>query len=120
MPTRKMTFLYPLMGTVDEHSFADSASQASDGDDDNDYLSLAEKSDAEELIDFDGDSDDASEKENDNEEWGGINDGQTKKRRHDQSKHDEKRRRKKLRSLPTFASYEDYAKMIDDEPEDNI
>jgi ribosome biogenesis protein MAK21 len=29
-------------------------------------------------------------------------------------------RRKKRRSLPTFASYEDYARMIEDGPEDNL
>ncbi len=29
-------------------------------------------------------------------------------------------RKKKLRALPTFASYEDYARMIEDGPEENI
>ena len=104
----------------DEHSEADNSSTGSDnlGDDldDDDDLSLAERSDAEELIDFDGDSEDASDNE---EEWGGIG-GDTKKRLRRQSGEDEKRKRKKLKSLPTFASYEDYAKMIEDEPEDNI
>ena len=104
----------------DEHSEADDSSTGSDnlGDDldDDDDLSLAERSDAEELIDFDGDSEDASDNE---EEWGGIG-GDTKKRLRRQSGEDEKRKRKKLKSLPTFASYEDYAKMIEDELEDNI
>ena len=35
-------------------------------------------------------------------------------------KEEDKQRRKKLRSLPTFASYEDYAKLIEDGPEDDI
>ena len=43
--------------------------------------------------------------------------GQCRRKRGDD---DAKSRKKKLRSLPTFASYEDYAKLIDDEPEDNI
>ena len=33
---------------------------------------------------------------------------------------DVRTRKKKLRALPTFASYEDYARMIEDGPEENI
>ena len=33
---------------------------------------------------------------------------------------DERTRKKKLRALPTFASYEDYARMIEDGPEEDI
>lgn len=40
-----------------------------------------------------------------------------KKRKRDEEKDGN---RKKLRALPTFASYEDYAKMIEDGPEDNV
>ena len=53
-------------------------------------------------------------------EWGGIGGGSSQKKRKRGDEEDGKKRRKKLRSLPTFASYEDYAKMIEDGPEDNI
>ena len=43
-----------------------------------------------------------------------------RKREDGEGKNSSKDRRKKLRSLPTFASYEDYAKLIEDGPEDNI
>ena len=93
-------------------------------DDDDDKLSLVEGSDNEDLvsldaaipdglIDFDGPASDGEE------EWGGIEDGSKRKRKRGNDE-DEKKRKKKLRSLPTFASYDDYAKMIEDGPEDNI
>lgn len=44
-------------------------------------------------------------------------DGKRKKATPAESKRE---KRRKLRSLPTFASAEDYAKMIDDAPEDDI
>ena len=50
------------------------------------------------------------------EEGGGACD----KRRKRDGEDGKKGRRKKLRSLPTFASYEDYAKLIEDGPEDNV
>lgn len=50
------------------------------------------------------------------EQWNGF--GSTKKRK--QENESKREKRKKLRSLPTFASYEDYAKMIEDGPEDDI
>ncbi|KAK7687630.1 hypothetical protein QCA50_008844 [Cerrena zonata] len=95
--------------------------------DDDDALSLAEDSDAEDLLSLDADvpeglveydgSDVGSEDEApQEEEWGGIDGGKKRKRGDD----DSKSKKKKLRSLPTFASYEDYAKLIEDEPEDNI
>lgn len=97
--------------------------------DDGDGLSLVEASDNEDLISLNGDvpdglieydgsdTDDNPEQE---EVWGGISgSGGTgaKRKREGESKSE---RRKKLRSLPTFASYEDYAKMIEDGPEDDI
>ncbi|KAI0256819.1 CBF/Mak21 family-domain-containing protein [Lactifluus subvellereus] len=45
----------------------------------------------------------------------------SKKRKRDEyRKEDVRTRRKKLRSLPAFASYEDYARIIEDEPEENL
>jgi ribosome biogenesis protein MAK21 len=89
-----------------------------------DILAFAEGSDNDDLIDLDEDLPeglidyDGSDAEGalEEEEWAGFG-GQKRKRE------DEKRyqgRRKKLRSLPTFASYEDYAKMIEDGPEDDV
>jgi len=105
-----------------------------DSDQDNaeeELLSLAEASDDEDLvpldeinpeglIDYDG-SDDAGggDSENEEAEWSGIGvSGIVKKRK--RVKGDDKERKKKLRSLPTFASYEDYARLIEEGPEDDI
>ncbi|KAI1789313.1 CBF-domain-containing protein [Ganoderma leucocontextum] len=107
--------------------------EQSDGDEDGGDLSLAEDSDAEDLlsldaevpmglIDLDGSGSDGGEGE-DEDEWGGISSGPTEKQKGKRKRDAEdgkRNRRKKLRSLPTFASYEDYAKLIDDGPEDNI
>jgi ribosome biogenesis protein MAK21 len=47
--------------------------------------------------------------------------GGGKKRKHKGAeKEDGRIRKKKLRALPTFASYEDYARMIEDGPEEYI
>ncbi|KAH9946569.1 CBF-domain-containing protein [Amylocystis lapponica] len=94
-----------------------------------DALSLAEASDADDLlsldaevpmglIEYDG-SDRPDVEQDEEEEWGGISgtDSKPKKRKRGE---DGKERRKRLRALPTFASYEDYAKMIEDGPEDNV
>jgi ribosome biogenesis protein MAK21 len=116
----------------DDEGF-DASSNSSDEDEDeieedaeqSDLLALAEGSDNDDLIDLDEDLPgglvdyDGSDSENapGEQEWTGLDGGQKRKRG------DEKRvqdKRKKLRSLPTFASYEDYAKMIDDGPEDDI
>ncbi|KAJ6546959.1 CBF/Mak21 family-domain-containing protein [Mycena capillaripes] len=98
-----------------------------DGDeDDDDALSLVEGSDNEDLVPLDGDfpglidydgSDGEAGGEDEEEAWGGISEGGDKKRKREDSSN---QKRKKLRSLPTFASYEDYAKMIEDGPEDDI
>ncbi|KAJ6488466.1 CBF/Mak21 family-domain-containing protein [Mycena vitilis] len=102
----------------------DEDSEIDDADDD--ALSLVEGSDNEDLVPLNGDFPglidyDGSEAEgggeDEEEEWGGISEGGDKKRKREDSSN---QKRKKLRSLPTFASYEDYAKMIDDGPEDNI
>lgn len=67
-----------------------------------------------ELIDYDGPDSEAGA----DGEWEGFG-GEDKKRKRG-GEDDRKRKKKKLRSLPTFASYEDYAKLIEDGPEDNI
>lgn len=124
----------------DEDLMADSDSVASDLDDSDgedevedeededggsgDDFSMVEASDNEDLlgldevpqglIECDGIADeDGGDGE---EQWNGF--GSTKKRK--QENESKREKRKKLRSLPTFASYEDYAKMIEDGPEDDI
>ncbi|KAI0349845.1 CBF-domain-containing protein [Trametes cingulata] len=106
--------------------------QGEDEDADDDAFSLAEGSDAEDLLPLDAEvpmglieydeSDASADEEDEEEEWGGISSaqqkGQSKRKRDEEG--GKKAQRKKLRSLPTFASYEDYAKMIEDGPEDNI
>jgi len=92
-------------------------------DDTDDALSLIEASDNDDLIPLDEMPDDVlaydgslSESE-DEGEWGGIQSKTRKRKRGDDKETDLK---KKRRSLPTFVSYEDYAKMIEDGPENNI
>ncbi|KAJ7090360.1 CBF/Mak21 family-domain-containing protein [Mycena belliarum] len=95
------------------------------GDEDDEALSLVEGSDNEDLVPLDGDFPsglidyDGSDGEtgDEEEEWGGISEGGDKKRKREDTSN---QRRKKLRSLPTFASYEDYAKLIENGPEDDI
>ena len=112
----------------------DDDDEEAEGDDD-DSLSLVEASDNEDLISLDNDlphglieydgSDADADDTDDNdaatlakdEEWGGISSGKDKKRKRE---NDKTGKRKKLRSLPTFASYEDYAKLIEEGLEDNI
>lgn len=92
---------------------------------DGDGMSLAEGSDNDDLISLDGEVPeglvewDGSEAEEE-AEWDGI-DGEdangSKKRKRGETSRD---KRKKLRSLPTFASYDDYAEMIENGPDDDI
>ena len=107
-----------------------------DEDEDDDKLSLVESSDGEDLIPFDeaealafkdglidwpGDEA-ATSDEGENEEWTGFGGGSPAlggKRKRKGGK-EEQTKRKKARSLPTFASYEDYAKLIEEGPEDDI
>lgn len=116
-----------------------SENENDDDEGEGDDLSLAEASDNEDLISLDGDlphglieydgsdvdaedidgdddDDDATTLEKD-EEWGGISSETNKKRKREDVK---TVKRKKLRSLPTFASYEDYAKLIEEGLEDDI
>ena len=109
-----------LAKPTEDESDDEDGDAASDADD----LSLAEASDDDDLMPLDDafgpdgvleyDGSDASGEE---DEWQGFSDDK-KKRKHD-AEGGEKRKKKKQR-LPTFASYEDYAKMIEDTPEDNI
>lgn len=104
--------------SLDADADADSA--------DADALSLVEDSDNDDLIDLDDDipadligytgSDAESTAEEGEDDWSGIGSRPKRKR----SEESNSRKRKKLRSLPTFASYEDYAKMIEEGPEDDI
>ncbi|KAG6831476.1 hypothetical protein H0H92_010385 [Tricholoma furcatifolium] len=96
-----------------------------ENDDEDDALSLVEGSDNEDLISLNGDvpdglidwdGSDGGKDEDEDGEWGGIGDG-NKKRKRDETLSG---KRKKIKALPTFASYEDYAKMIEEGPEDDI
>lgn len=102
-----------------------------DSDEVDDDLSLAEGSDADDLIPLDEafasgltqyDGSEASDEDNEDEgyeEWGGLGGSSTAKGKR-KREGEKQSMRKKLRSLPTFASYEDYAKMIEDGPEDDV
>ena len=121
-------------GDSDEVDVSEDENDDEENEGDDDGLSLAEASDNEDLIsldgdlphglieydgsdvDADGDDDDAATLVKD-EEWGGISSGNDKKRKREDARTG---RRKKLRSLPTFASYEDYAKLIEEGLEDDI
>jgi len=84
-----------------------------EGSDDEDLIPL----DPEELIEYDGSdagdsgTDGAVDRE---EEWDGI--GKRKRAKENENENG----RKKKRSLPMFASYEDYARLIEQGPEDDI
>ncbi|TEB35322.1 hypothetical protein FA13DRAFT_1728125 [Coprinellus micaceus] len=107
------------------------AMMSSDTNDD-DALSLVEGSDNEDLlalddiptglIPYDGPGSAASASDGEEEEWGGIEgEGDKKKRKRKGGKEESSRERKKrLKRLPTFASYEDYQKLIEEGPEDDI
>ena len=106
----------PDMGDV-------SADDDDDDDEDDDVIFPGGESDeidsdteipVEGLVDFESGSEAAEE-----EEWTGISQSQNDKKRRRDSKSDGKQK-KKLRSLPTFASLEDYEKMIDATPEDML
>ncbi|KAF8966791.1 CBF/Mak21 family-domain-containing protein [Flammula alnicola] len=113
----------------DEEELLDSDGEDEDEDEeeqDDNGLSLVEGSDNEDLISLDGDipdglieydGSDADDDPEGEEVWGGISGSIGNKRKREETKSE---KRKKLRSLPTFASYEDYAKMIEDGPEDDI
>jgi len=90
-----------------------------DESEEDDAFELAEASDNDDLLSLDADAPEGLiEYDGPELEWGGIETeeaGEKRKRRDEW-----KERRKKRRSLPTFASYDEYAKMIEDGPEDDI
>ena len=88
-----------------------------DEEDEGEEDGLAEESDNEDLLSLDGEVPEGLI-EYDGTEWGGVEleEAGEKRKRRDEWKD----RRKKLRSLPTFASYDEYAKLIEDQPEDHI
>lgn len=103
-----------------------STDDVNDDADHSDALSLAEGSDNDDLLDLDDDlpaglidysGSDAGSAAGGDEISNGFEGGQ-KRKRNEENK--DRGKRKKLRSLPTFASYEDYAKMIEEGPEDDI
>lgn len=51
--------------------------------------------------------------------WGGVS-GRKRKQSKDEEGDKKKKKRKKMGSLPTFASYADYAKLIDEAPEEDL
>jgi ribosome biogenesis protein MAK21 len=99
----------------------DMDSEEDSASDDDDALALVEGSDNEDLVSLDGDIPEglldyegSESSDQEAEEWGGIDvskDSQGQKRKRADTGRE---RRKKLRSLPTFASYEDYAKLIEE------
>ncbi|KIJ67296.1 hypothetical protein HYDPIDRAFT_25763 [Hydnomerulius pinastri MD-312] len=99
----------------------DASEAEEDENESEDGISLAEGSDDEDLLALDNMPDGLVEyhgsgaEDGEEEEWGGLGGGD-KRKRNDKAEG----RRKKKRSLPTFASYDDYAKMIEDGPEDDI
>lgn len=75
--------------------------------------------DPDDLIEFDEDEgglEEDGEEDEEEEEWGGIEES-AKKRKNGK---DRAQGRKRQRTLPTFGTYEDYARMIEDGPEDSI
>ena len=67
--------------------------------------------------------DEAQEEEEEEEEWGGIgaNAAATgKKRKAKDQPNGDRRKKRRLRDLPTFASAGDYAKLIDGADEENL
>lgn len=68
--------------------------------------------DEDDLIPFD---EDASQ---DEDEWGGLS--ESKKRKNNKETEGGRKKKRRLAGVPTFASYEDYAKMIDEAPEEDL
>ena len=106
---------------------ADEESEKDDADSHDDAFSLAEGSDDDDLlaigevpglIEYDGSDLSADEDGDEGEEWGGFDDGIDKRKR--KGRDQDEKKRKKRKTLPTFASYEDYAKMIETGLEDDI
>ncbi len=69
------------------------------------------------------DYDEAQEVEEEEEEWGGIGASPVatgKKRKAKDQPNGDRRKKRRLRDLPTFASAEEYAKLIDGADEENL
>jgi ribosome biogenesis protein MAK21 len=64
----------------------------------------------------------SSEEDNENAPWGGINSSVAgvKRKAGKQDDNSGRKKKKRLKDLPLFASLEDYEKLIDAQPEDNI
>jgi len=88
----------------------DNGISLAEGSDDDDLVAVDDISNG--LIEYDGLG---AETEQSNEEWGGIG-GSNKCKQKDNSQ----ARHKKRKTLPTFATYEEYARMIKEGPEDQI
>ena len=130
--------ILPGLGEDDDDSSVvledseDAAEEQSEEEDDDAKFSLVESSDGEDLIPLDEaqqmafqdgpmDWPDERGSDSEDEEWAGFGNGSPalgEKRKRKSG--GEQKRRKKVRSLPTFASYEDYAKLIEKGPEDDI
>ena len=95
----------------DGNEFGDGTSFA-EGSDDDDLVALDDIPNG--LVEYDGSD---AEAEQSDEEWGGIGGGDKRKRKR---KDASQARRKKRKTLPTFATYEEYARMIEEGPEDEI
>jgi ribosome biogenesis protein MAK21 len=118
-----------LEDSGDEDDNGDIDNNHEDRDDEglgsDDALSLMEGSDNEDLLPFEGlieyDGSDAETSDGAGEDWTGIGavDGRKRKREEDTAV-SKGRNGKKKKALPTFASYEEYAKIIEDGPEDNL
>jgi ribosome biogenesis protein MAK21 len=117
----------PKVAGDDNDLLEDSDEQVSDNDEnaETEDDTLAEHSDNEDLLPFNGLIEyDGSEEEEDGsgEEWRGI--GATrhnnKRKRGEEERSGFTQKTKRRKSLPTFANYEDYAKMIEDGQEANL
>jgi len=106
-----------------EHDHDDDERDNGAGEDDT--LSLVEASDNDDLLPLCEMTNnliayDSSFENEDEEEWEGIKTGLGEARKRKRADDKENDRKKKRCPLPTFASYEDYAKMIEDGPENDI
>ncbi|SRR6266404_5046660 len=108
----------------DEAAFEEHNDNVLSGHEDDDESSQPEASDADDILDLVEASDDLLEydgADSDAGEWTGLVGGDvTDSKRKRRGADDGTARKKKRRSLSTFASYEDYARMIEDGPEDNL
>jgi ribosome biogenesis protein MAK21 len=112
-------------GDADDPAIDDQQSNKDDpGTESLDGLSsIAEGSGDDDLLPFRGlieyDGSDTSEEKEEEESWLGVGTPAANKKRTNEVD-TRPRKRKKRETLTAFASYEDYARMIEDAPEDNI